>query len=181
MDLNFQQSSSFMKDRSSEVKNFQENQEPLITSRKEPQITIGGFAHCAKETASDFRSAVWWWWWGLYPCAMALVQSGKVASVHPPMCVDSSLPSPSLPGERPFHCNQCGASFTQKGNLLRHIKLHSGEKPFKCPFCSYACRRRDALTGHLRTHSGEPTLASPHTSSFLYHYRPSAAGSENTV
>ncbi|NXD92748.1 IKZF2 protein, partial [Chaetorhynchus papuensis] len=78
-------------------------------------------------------------------------------------------------GERPFHCNQCGASFTQKGNLLRHIKLHSGEKPFKCPFCSYACRRRDALTGHLRTHSGEPTLASPHTSSFLYHYRPSAA------
>ncbi|NXT08799.1 IKZF2 protein, partial [Prunella fulvescens] len=78
-------------------------------------------------------------------------------------------------GERPFHCNQCGASFTQKGNLLRHIKLHSGEKPFKCPFCSYACRRRDALTGHLRTHSGEPTLASPHTSSFLYHYPASAA------
>lgn len=64
-------------------------------------------------------------------------------------------------GERPFHCNQCGASFTQKGNLLRHIKLHSGEKPFKCPICNYACRRRDALAGHLRTHTGERHLTRP--------------------
>lgn len=70
----------------------------------------------------------------------------------------------SLPGERPFHCTQCGASFTQKGNLLRHIKLHSGEKPFKCPMCSYACRRRDALSGHLRTHSG---TSQPHTCNSL--------------
>ncbi|CAO2581890.1 Zinc finger protein Eos [Lemmus lemmus] len=87
----------------------------------------------------------------------------------PPECAQRTFPSPLdtpqasplepvLPpaGERPFHCNQCGASFTQKGNLLRHIKLHSGEKPFKCPFCNYACRRRDALTGHLRTHSAPP-------------------------
>lgn len=77
----------------------------------------------------------------------------------------------SLLGERPFHCTQCGASFTQKGNLLRHIKLHSGEKPFKCPMCSYACRRRDALSGHLRTHSGisqTHTLPFTHTRLILY-------------
>lgn len=69
-----------------------------------------------------------------------------------------------LSGDRPFQCNQCGVSFTQKGNLLRHIKLHTGEKPFKCPFCSYACRRRDALAGHLRTHAG---MCSPHVYSFF--------------
>nr|XP_043879209.1 zinc finger protein Eos-like isoform X1 [Solea senegalensis]XP_043879210.1 zinc finger protein Eos-like isoform X1 [Solea senegalensis] len=69
--------------------------------------------------------------------------------------------------ERPFQCNQCGASFTQKGNLLRHIKLHSGEKPFKCPFCNYACRRRDALTGHLRTHAvSSPTVGKPYKCSY---------------
>ncbi|XP_077584855.1 zinc finger protein Helios isoform X2 [Stigmatopora nigra] len=71
------------------------------------------------------------------------------------MALDSATRQPS--GDRPFQCNQCGVSFTQKGNLLRHIKLHTGEKPFKCPFCNYACRRRDALTGHLRTHAvGKP-------------------------
>ncbi|XP_061926487.1 zinc finger protein Helios-like isoform X3 [Entelurus aequoreus] len=70
---------------------------------------------------------------------------------------NNAADSMSGQSDRPFQCNQCGVSFTQKGNLLRHIKLHTGEKPFKCPFCNYACRRRDALTGHLRTHAvGKP-------------------------
>ena len=30
-------------------------------------------------------------------------------------------------GERPFKCNQCQLSFTQKGNLNKHKKIHSDE------------------------------------------------------
>lgn len=88
--------------------------------------------------------------------------SGSPRDVHdrlsgPNVVADAGNRHPNGVGDRPFQCNQCGVSFTQKGNLLRHIKLHTGEKPFKCPFCSYACRRRDALTGHLRTHAvGKP-------------------------
>ncbi|XP_067354545.1 zinc finger protein Aiolos-like isoform X3 [Channa argus] len=86
------------------------------------------------------------------------------AAAEEPYMSGAVAPRIQTSGERPFHCTQCGASFTQKGNLLRHIKLHSGEKPFKCPMCSYACRRRDALSGHLRTHSVEKPFKCNHCS-----------------
>uniref|UniRef100_A0A3Q2NXN3 C2H2-type domain-containing protein n=1 Tax=Fundulus heteroclitus TaxID=8078 RepID=A0A3Q2NXN3_FUNHE len=92
-------------------------------------------------------------------CALNELNFVGCFSHPPPLCVIFCFS-----GERPFHCTQCGASFTQKGNLLRHIKLHSGEKPFKCPMCSYACRRRDALSGHLRTHSVEKPFKCNHCS-----------------
>nr|WGZ76179.1 ikaros/helios zinc finger [Hofstenia miamia] len=62
----------------------------------------------------------------------------------------ASTQKPKL--ERPFHCDQCGLGFTQKGNLSRHKQIHTPNKPFKCDLCPYASRRKDALINHRSTH-----------------------------
>lgn len=40
-------------------------------------------------------------------------------------------------GEKPFSCQQCGASFNRKDKLKRHMTIHDTAKRFKCPFKSY--------------------------------------------
>ena len=53
-------------------------------------------------------------------------------------------------GERPFACNQCSYRGAQRTNLENHIKTkHTGEKPFACHLCSYRNVRRDRLKYHL--------------------------------
>ncbi|XP_065300806.1 zinc finger protein 596-like [Dermacentor albipictus] len=45
-------------------------------------------------------------------------------------------------GERPFHCHLCPRAFTQKVNLKYHVRTHTGEKPFQCHFCPLAFARK---------------------------------------
>lgn len=55
-------------------------------------------------------------------------------------------------GQRPFVCDLCNKSFTDKTNLVTHLRIHSGERPFKCEVCEKTFVKQSHLSDHQKCH-----------------------------
>ena len=54
---------------------------------------------------------------------------------------------------RPHPCEVCDKRFSQKCNLITHMRLHTGERPYVCPQCDKRFTQKGNLDAHLKTHS----------------------------
>ncbi len=58
-------------------------------------------------------------------------------------------------GIKPYECKFCGNRFTEKGNLNVHLKSHFGQRNYSCEICSQQFITKGHLEDHVRRHNKE--------------------------
>jgi uncharacterized CHY-type Zn-finger protein len=51
-----------------------------------------------------------------------------------------------------YHCPACSNTFTNRSNLMKHLRIHTQEKPFVCGVCNKAFAYGNSLKEHMNTH-----------------------------
>lgn len=62
---------------------------------------------------------------------------------------------------KPLGCSACGATFSQRSQLIVHQRVHTGERPYRCPVCWKAFAYSYVLKLHIRKHTGEKPFKCP--------------------